>query len=96
MEFRAAAPGPENNGAGGNGLLGLPPYRLDGVPGLGAPLSSGGSKFTLAGGGLLKSEEPRDSHDRVGDARPVGEYGLYELSGAPIDGALSIIEGALE
>ena len=96
VEFRAAAPGPENNGAGGNGRLGLPPYRLEGVPGLGAPLSSGGSKLTTDGGGLLKSTDPRVSHDRVGDDRPVGEYELYEDSGAPIDGALSIIEGALE
>lgn len=30
----------ENRGAGGKGLRGLPPYCVDGVPGLGLPLRS--------------------------------------------------------
>jgi hypothetical protein len=32
--------GPENNGAGGNGRRGLPPYLELGVPGRGLPLIS--------------------------------------------------------
>jgi hypothetical protein len=43
VELRAPAPGPENSGAGGSGLLGLPPYLDDGVPGRGEPLISDGS-----------------------------------------------------
>ena len=33
----------EKSGAGGRGLLGLPPYCDEGVPGLGLPLISAGS-----------------------------------------------------
>ena len=68
------APGPEKRGAGGNGLLGLPPYLEDGVPGLGLPLRSAGSKDRFEGGGLLYSEEPLEGvHGRVGDVLPLGE-----------------------
>ena len=63
-------PFPANNGAGGNGLLGLPPYLLDGVPGLGAPFISRGSNERF-GGGLLNSAEPLVSQERVGDALPL-------------------------
>lgn len=96
-ESLAGLPAPENNGAGGSGLLGLPPYWLEGVPGLGAPFISGASNARF-GGGLVKSVvEPLVSHERVGDARPVGEYALYAaLSGGGIIGAVSMIEGARE
>ena len=74
VELRADAPGPENNGAGGNGLLGLPPYLEEGVPGLGLPLRSAGSKDRFEGGGLLSSEEPREGvQGRVGDVLPLAE-----------------------
>jgi hypothetical protein len=43
MVVSAAPPLSENSGAGGRGLLGLPPYCEDGVPGRGLPLMSGGS-----------------------------------------------------
>ncbi len=60
---------PENNGAGGSGRLGLPPYVEAGVPGLGLPLMSAGSYLMLTGGGRPYSEEVRDGvHGRVGDA----------------------------
>jgi hypothetical protein len=39
--------GPENRGAGGRGLLGLPPYLELGVPGRGLPLMSARSYPTL-------------------------------------------------
>lgn len=46
---------PANNGAGGNGRLGLPgrppPYRDEGVPGRGLPLMSAGSYETDDAGG---------------------------------------------
>ena len=75
VELRADPPGPENRGAGGSGRLGLPPYLLEGVPGLGVPFISAGSNWRFVGGGRLKSEEPLPvSHDRVGDVLPVGEY----------------------
>ena len=96
-EFRAEAPGPENRGAGGRGLRGLPPYREDGVPGLGLPLISAGSNWRLAGSGLLNSEDPFEGvQGRVGDTRPVGEYGIYEESGGGIVGAVSMMDGARE
>lgn len=47
----------ENRGAGGSGLLGLPPYCDDGVPGLGLPLMSAGSYWGAFGGGLDQSIE---------------------------------------
>lgn len=34
---------PAKRGAGGKGRLGLPPYLVDGVPGLGMPFRSAGS-----------------------------------------------------
>jgi hypothetical protein len=96
VEFRALAPRPENRGAGGRGLLGLPPYLDEGVPGLGAPLRSTGSNCA-SGGGLPRSEDTREGdHDRVGDVRPLGEYGLYDASGWCITGALSMMDDARE
>lgn len=96
VEFRAEAFGPENRGAGGRGLLGLPPYLEEGVPGLGLPLMSAGSNCRF-GGGLLNSEEPLEGvQGLVGEFRPVGEYGTYEVSGGAIVGAVSTIDGALE
>ena len=96
MELRAEAPGPENRGAGGNGRLGLPPYRLEGVPGLGVPLRSAGSNDKLEGGGLLNSEDPLEGvQGRAGEMRPL-EYGTYDDSGGAIEGAASTIEGARE
>lgn len=75
VEFRAEAVAPAKRGAGGNGLLGLPPYLDEGVPGLGLPLRSAGSNCRF-GGGLLNSEEPLEGlQDLVGEVRPVGEYG---------------------
>lgn len=73
-ELRADAPGPEKSGAGGSGRLGLPPYREEGVPGLGLPFRSGGSYCRLVGGGLPNSEAlPEGVHGRVGDCLPPGE-----------------------
>lgn len=97
VELRALAPGPENNGAGGSGRLGLPPYLEEGVPGLGTPLISEGSNWIPDGGGLPSSDEPREGvQGRVGDVRPVGEYPLYTVSGGGIDGKPSTKEGARE
>lgn len=97
VELRADAPGPENSGAGGSGRLGLPPYLEEGVPGLGLPLRSTGSKLRFAGGGLLNSEEPLEGgQEFVGDRRPLGEYVVYDSSGGGSIGAVSIIDGALE
>jgi hypothetical protein len=84
-EFRALAPSPENRGAGGRvrgrGLLGLSLYLDSGDLGLGAPLISAGSNLAN-GGGRPRSDEPRDGvQGRVGEIRPVGEYGLYDASG---------------
>lgn len=53
----SAAPGFENKGAGGSGLLGLPPYWEEGVPGLGLPLISAGSYCGAFGGGRAQSTE---------------------------------------
>lgn len=73
-EFRGAAPGPENSGAGGRGRLGLPPYLDEGVPGLGSPSRSTGSNCRFGGGTRLYSEDVREGlHERVGDIRPLGE-----------------------
>jgi hypothetical protein len=95
-EFRAEALGPENRGAGGKGLLGLPPYLDEGVPGLGLPLRSAGSNCKF-GGGLLNSEEPLEGvQDLVGEVRPDGEYGAYEVSGGAIVGVVSTTDGTLE
>lgn len=97
VELLVGAPGPENSGAGGKGLLGLPPYREDGVPGLGLPSISGGSYCRFTGGGLVNSLDLLDGlHDRVGDILPLDEYGAYEASLGASGGAESIIEGARE
>jgi hypothetical protein len=50
---------PANRGAGGKGLLGLPPYCDDGVPGRGLPLISAGSYETVEAGGLFQSDRTR-------------------------------------
>ena len=47
----------ENNGAGGRGRLGEPPYLDEGVPGLGSPSRSTGSNLAPTGGGLENSLE---------------------------------------
>jgi hypothetical protein len=94
-ESRDRPPFAANKGAGGRGLLGEPPYLLDGVPGLGAPFISEGSNERF-GGGLLNSPEPLVSQERVGDALPLWGYGLYDESGGIIEGAKSIIDGARE
>ena len=58
--------GPENSGAGGSGLFGLPPYLDEGVPGRGFPLRSDGSYAVVEGGGLDVSDELREGDiDRV-------------------------------
>ncbi len=95
VEFRADAPRPENKGAGGNGLLGLPPYLEEGVPGLGLPFKSAGSNC-IEGGGLPNSLDPLDGvHDLVGEDG-LAEKGLYEESGGGTAGRSSTIDGALE
>lgn len=96
VECLEVAPGPEKSGAGGKGRRGLPPYLLEGVPGLGSPLISAGSNCALGGGGLLYSAEPLVVQDLAGDVRPFGEYAVYGLSGGGIVGAVSIIDGARE
>lgn len=98
-ELRADAPGPEKRGAGGSGRLGLPPYREEGVPGLGLPFKSGGSNCMFAGGGLPNSVVPpglQDLLDLVGDCLPLAEYGTYCESRGAIGGAVSIMDGARE
>jgi hypothetical protein len=95
VELRADLSTPENKGAGGRGRRGLPPYLDEGVPGLGLPFISAGSNCRF-GGGLLNSADPLVSQDRVGDALPLGEYGMYEDSGGGIVGAVSITDGARE
>jgi hypothetical protein len=73
VEFRADVVGPEKRGAGGKGLLGLPPYLDEGVPGLGLPLRSAGSNCRF-GGGRLNSEDPLEGvQGLVGEVRPDGE-----------------------
>lgn len=54
--------GPANNGAGGNGRLGLPPYRVLGVPGRGLPLISARSYW-----GLVQSVERAGLQGRKGE-----------------------------
>ena len=54
----ARAPPAANSGAGGKGLLGLPPYFEEGVPGRGLPLISAGSYDTDDGRGRVQSTEP--------------------------------------
>jgi hypothetical protein len=64
-----------NNGCGGRGRFGEPPYCDEGVPGLGLPLMSAGSNDTLLGGGLPYSFDTLEGmKDIVGDSdsRDVG------------------------
>ena len=66
-----------NNGCGGRGRLGLPPYADDGVPGLGLPLICSGSYATLEAGGRgheLVVDPLEGVHGRVGEALP-GDIG---------------------
>jgi hypothetical protein len=87
--------GTENRGAGGNGRLGLPPYRDEGVPGRGLPFRSAGSYWIDDGGRFPASDPTRGGdHDLVGDARP-GEYALYAgaSEGGGMTGALPRIDG---
>ena len=96
-EFLADAPGPANNGAGGKGLLGLPPYLELGVPGRDLPSISLGSNCTFGGGLAMNSLDPLlGLHDRVGEIRPLLEYGAYEPSDGFSGGAVSMIDGARE
>lgn len=90
--------GPENSGAGGSGLRGLPPYFEDGVPGRGLPCRSTGSYAMFDGGGREDSDDVRErTDDRAGDREPL--LGLYEtygaalLNGGGMFGAVSRIEG---
>jgi hypothetical protein len=88
--------GPENNGAGGRGRMGLPPYLDDGVPGRGLPLRSAGSYGMLDGGGRDESDDVRDGeYIREGEFRR-GMNGKYEGAsavGGAIVGAVSRMEG---
>lgn len=63
--------GAANNGAGGNGRLGLPPYLVLGVPGRGLPLISARSYCVLvidgAAVGRTQSVERAGLHGRKGD-----------------------------
>lgn len=67
--------GAANNGAGGSGRLGLPPYRELGVPGLGLPFKSARSYCGLdtEAGGLVQSWLRDGDHGRSGE--PGREYG---------------------
>lgn len=56
----SVALGFENSGAGGSGLLGLPPYCEDGVPGRGLPFRSAGSYCGAFGGGRVQSTDVLD------------------------------------
>jgi len=96
VEFLFGAPVPANRGAGGSGLLGLPPYLEEGVPGLGAPFRSAGSN--CGAGTLPYSELVREGlHDLVGLILPLALlYDTKLASGGGIFGAVSIIDGALE
>jgi hypothetical protein len=75
----------ENNGAGGKGLRGLPPYCDDGVPGRGLPLISGGSYETVEAGGLGQSVDTREGVDGL-----TGERGF--AVGRGTEGALPRLE----
>ncbi len=91
-----AAADPENNGAGGSGRLGLPPYCEEGVPGRGLPLISGGSYATFEGGGLGISDDPLDGvHGRTGEDRP-DERGIcdetFDTEGGGMYGTCSSTE----
>lgn len=93
-----AAPGPANNGAGGKGRLGLPPYLELGVPGRGLPFRSARSycePVTDGGaGGLVQSAA------RAGDQGLRGEAGrdeycgtsTAETAGGGIDGTFPRLE----
>lgn len=63
--------GAANNGAGGNGRLGLPPYLVLGVPGRGLPLISARSYCVLVTDavafGRTQSVERAGLHGRRGD-----------------------------
>jgi hypothetical protein len=105
VEFFRAAPGPENNGAGGNGLLGLPPYLEEGVPGLDSPFKSTGSYCTFGGGTLAYSVLALlGFHDLVGEILPLGLYdlvgeilplGLYDRVGEILPLGLYVLVGEL-
>ena len=48
--------------------MGLPPYREDGVPGLGLPLMCSGSYDTFDAAGRGQSLDPREGvHGRMGE-----------------------------
>ena len=93
-DTRLVACGPENKGAGGRGLLGLPPYRDDGVPGRGLPFRSAGS---YAIGEMGRREDCEDVLDgvnvRVGDSGAYGEYGGAPVVGGGMVGAVSRMDG---
>lgn len=74
-----------NRGAGGRGLLGLPPYCDEGVPGLGLPLRSAGSYCTGVGGGRDQSSELL-----------VGDTGRRGMLYGGMDGALPRLDGGLD
>ena len=71
----------ENSGAGGSGLLGLPPYCDEGVPGRGLPLISGGSYETRDGVEGLTGERGFAVGGGIDGARPKLELGreLYAV-----------------
>jgi hypothetical protein len=89
-----AAPGPENNGAGGKGRLGLPPYLELGVPGLGLPFRSarsycepategGAGGLARAGDQGLRGDAGRDEYCGTSTA---------ETAGGGIDGTFPRLE----
>ena len=71
--------GAVNNGAGGNGRRGLPPYLELGVPGRGLPLRSARSYCELKTDGGLGALA--HSPTWLGDQGRVGEPGRDEYSG---------------
>jgi hypothetical protein len=86
---------PANNGAGGSGLRGLPPYLDEGVPGRGLPFRSAGSYETLAGGGRVQSDGSLNGDaGLVGDPRS-GETCLVAVGGG-IEGVGPRLEPGLE
>jgi hypothetical protein len=69
VESRETGLPPAKRGAGGSGLLGLPPYREDGVPGRGLPFMCSGSNETDEAAGRGQSPDPRDGvHGLPGEA----------------------------